>query len=386
MSYPVLIVPEGPVSSDGRSIDAGILTWRDDVELMFTDETTEGHLGAFHVGNVLNIRRQTVEGETWIVGDLVYDIDAEAAEAERLAVEGRIRRVSADIATIWTETDEINEDGFPIMELVSAEIVGVTQTPMSAFGEARILVGEEKTLIPELVVAALPAGIGADWFADPGLEGPTPLTVEGSRVYGHLATWDTCHTGNSAMCVTPPRGTDYRYFHTGEVLVDGEKIAVGQITMGTGHAPLSLNAMEARQAHYDNTGACAADVRVGEDEFGIWVAGALREGIDEASLRAAALSGDWRRVDGNMELLAALAVNVPGFPIPRLTASALNDEPLALVASGIVVEVEPDPLEALTARVEALEMLKDVLIYEEGTEIVSVETSSEWGYLAAVLD
>jgi hypothetical protein len=43
MSYPVLIIPEGVESSDGRSYDAGVLSWRESIPLMFTDEAiTEG--------------------------------------------------------------------------------------------------------------------------------------------------------------------------------------------------------------------------------------------------------------------------------------------------------------------------------------------------------
>ena len=43
---PVLVIPEGVESSDGRSYPPGILTWRDRYEFMFTDERTEGHVGS----------------------------------------------------------------------------------------------------------------------------------------------------------------------------------------------------------------------------------------------------------------------------------------------------------------------------------------------------
>ena len=214
----------------------------------------------------------------------------------------------------------------------------------------------------------------------PILEAPTPLKVEGNRVYGHLATWGTCHTGFGNVCVTPPKGTDYKYFHTGAVEVEGVEIPVGHITMGTGHAPLvSSNAIE----HYDNTGTCAADVCVGEDEYGIWFAGVVRDGVDVDTLRSASLSGDWRRVGGQMELLAALAVNVPGFPIPRIAASAVNDEPLALVASGIVVEDEPDRIAELFERLAALEARLEI---PDTPEVLEPEDPpAEWGKLARVI-
>ncbi|MCI0557761.1 MAG: hypothetical protein MN733_04645, partial [Nitrososphaera sp.] len=70
----------------------------------------------------------------------------------------------------------------------------------------------------------------------------------------------------------------------------------------------------------------SADIRVGEDEHGVWVAGALRPGISEIELRevrSAPLSGDWRPINNKMQLIAAHAVNVPGFPVKRTRAKAL---------------------------------------------------------------
>lgn len=271
MSYTTLIIPEGVESSDGRSYPPGILTWRDRYEFMFTDKTTEGHMGAVHVGNLENLRRQTVDGVTWIVGDLTYDTDTEAVEAERLAIEDKIRRVSADIAVNLEQTG-VDDDGLPIIELVSAEIVGTTQTPMSAFGDARVLIGDEAALVPAviepLVAAANPQATG-EWFQDPGLPGPTPLhiTPEG-QVYGHLATWGTCHIAFDGACVAPPTSAmSYAFFHTGAVEFDGDVTPVGHITLGTGHAPLNASS-KAAASHYDNTGACVADVVVGEDKYG----------------------------------------------------------------------------------------------------------------------
>jgi 2'-5' RNA ligase len=189
----------------------------------------------------------------------------------------------------------------------------------------------------EVVVAGGAVRPPAAWFADPQLDGPTPLTVdEDGRIRGHAATWNACHIGFPQQCVTAPRSTSgYAYFTTGAVLTDdGQQVPVGSITMDTGHAPTSMS-RQAAAAHYDHTGAAVADVAVGEDAHGIWVAGALRASVDEhtaARLRASALSGDWRRVGGGLELVALLAVNVPGFPIPR--ARVASGEPLALVAAG----------------------------------------------------
>jgi hypothetical protein len=181
------------------------------------------------------------------------------------------------------------------------------------------------------------------WFTDPQLPGPTPLTVaDDGRVYGHLATWGTCHTGMSSTCVTPPHSeSGYGLFHTGTQVTSTGPVAVGRITLGTGHADIRLG-MRAAAAHYDNTGAQVATVRAGEDAHGIWLAGALIPGTDTAKieeLRRSPLSGDWRTVGGTLELMGALAVNLPGFPVVRSDAG----DRLAMVAAGMVPLSAPRP-------------------------------------------
>jgi hypothetical protein len=181
----------------------------------------------------------------------------------------------------------------------------------------------------------------SSWFADPELGEPTPLTVtDEGRIYGHLATWGMCHTGHPGQCVEPPTSpTDYAYFNLGAVeTVEGELVPCGTITLDTGHADLKLSSTPARM-HYDHTGTAAADVRCGEDEHGIWFAGAIRPELDAFSvrkLRAAQVSGDWRPIGGHHELIAALSVNVPGFPVVRPRAAiAASGAMLGLVAAGV---------------------------------------------------
>jgi len=204
--------------------------------------------------------------------------------------------------------------------------------------------GEAFTAAGELVVFE-PA---AAWFDTPALDGLTPITVtEDGRVFGHLAPWDVCHIGIPDACRTAPRSTSgYAYFHLGSVrTAEGSELAVGTITLGTDHAAGRASLSEA-QRHYADTGMAAAVVRAGEDEFGIWVAGAVLPGADIATLRRAPLSGDWRRIGGSMELVGALAVNTPGFPIPRMRWHSVNPGQLySLTAAGAslpAVEAAPD--------------------------------------------
>lgn len=177
------------------------------------------------------------------------------------------------------------------------------------------------------------------WFSEAEADGPTPFTIGADgQVFGHVATWDVCHIGIGDSCVTAPTSaSDYAYFHTGEVLTDEGPIAVGQISLGGGHASME-DGVRAAIAHYDQTSSVVCDVVATDGKHGIWVAGAVRPGATEdqiRDLRAAALSGDWRRVQGNLEMVAALAVNVPGFPIPRTALAASGTEQFALVAAGI---------------------------------------------------
>lgn len=185
-----------------------------------------------------------------------------------------------------------------------------------------------------------------DVFRNPNLERLTPIQVtKDGRVYGHLAGWKTNHIGFPGQNVKPPRSqADYRYFHQGVMPTTEGDLPVGYLTLGTGHAGTG-DAVQAA-AHYDNTGSQVACVRAGEDEFGIWIAGSVLPGTDDIqaqTLRRSSLSGDWRRIADpdtgreSLELVAALAVNVPGFPIPRTEQLvAAGGLPTMLVAAGIV--------------------------------------------------
>lgn len=52
----VFLAPEGVKTSDRRFISEGALSWRDPSPLMFSD-SSDGHDGAIHVGNLTNFRR-----------------------------------------------------------------------------------------------------------------------------------------------------------------------------------------------------------------------------------------------------------------------------------------------------------------------------------------
>lgn len=238
-------------------------------------------------------------------------------------------------------------------------------------------VSEEENMPIELVddeaeamTAAAPLRAPSSWFENPNLTGPTKLRVtDEGRVYGHLAQWNTCHRGVGNSCVLAPHSiVDYAHFKTGTTMTaDGMLRPVGNLTYGAGHADTNLGYLAAA-AHYDNAATTVANVNVGEDAYGIWVAGSMSPGTGELEaqqLRSHPLSGDWRRTGGNLELIAALAVNTPGFPVdePQYTMTA-SGEQNSLVAAGIVYEdvivasaEEEQPVadDKVTERVAAME-------------------------------
>jgi predicted DNA binding CopG/RHH family protein len=209
------------------------------------------------------------------------------------------------------------------------------------------------------VAGAIPMTPPTGWFENPKLDKPTPLTVDDDgRVYGHIAAWNVDHIG-MANGTRPPRSkSNYAYFHTGVVRTeDGSDVPVGQLTLAGGHASIEASAYEAAK-HYDDTASAVADVHAGEDQHGIWVAGALRPGAEPEqirSLRASAPSGDWRPIRGSLELVAVCQVNVPGFPIAR--ARVASGQVMALVAAGAatLAKLKHDPVADLTSRIKKLE-------------------------------
>ncbi|AWN07726.1 head maturation protease [Microbacterium phage Hendrix] len=202
--------------------------------------------------------------------------------------------------------------------------------------------------------SSIPVAPPKNWFENPKFKAIQPITIdEDGRVYGHLASWNACHVGSpsgESICIMAPKSrTGYAYFHTGAVkTAEGETLATGRLCMNGEHAKTTLSYSGA-MSHYDNTTLAVADVRVGEDRFGIWVAGAMRPDVNEKQIRtfrASPVSGDWRRIGGNLELTIGLNVNAPGYPVPRpqgLVASidgvdsdVQDHELISLVAAGLV--------------------------------------------------
>lgn len=402
-----LLVAEGIETGDGRFITPGALGMRDlPLPLMLLTETGWGHDGAVISGRIDTLVR--VKSGLGDATGVYLDTD-DGAMGAHLAEQQAVRGISADLDSLEVEFEEVGEpddDGWMdvLMRVTAGRVMGATQCPMPAFQECTIecdpvetdssveigtdemasatrtaeqgsqplrwamTMGERHRVQRPLTAAAVhdvplaPAG----WFRNPHLEGPTPLTVTSDgRVFGHLCTWGTQHMAADGPLI-PPRESDpdYPHFRLHAVdLDDGTTASVGHLTVGIGHAALTADARTAT-AHYDNAKARAAQVIAGNDEHGVWVAGwvdpfATPEQI--YALRASALSGDWRGVGAKRELIAALAVNVAGFPIQRAKGHMAGGRPMSLVAAGSrqLIEmkqaVERHELEDVRRRIAILE-------------------------------
>lgn len=231
-----------------------------------------------------------------------------------------------------------------------------------------------------LTAAFTPAPVhpSEDWFTKPpiGPKNKTVVTNEG-RVYGWAAP-PGCHRGAMSqgnVCITPGAlGRTFAHFETGSTkTAEGTIINTGSLVWDTTHADTSLKASFAKR-HYEDTGVAFADVKVGYDGSqpggAIWFSGAMKPGTTEADWQKARqhpISIDARRVGPDLALIAALAVNTPGFPV--LTASLGDDaedlgveiyeedgvqmtliaswapsEEVYEVADVVAVEAAPDPI------------------------------------------
>lgn len=367
---------EGVPTSDRRIIEPGALAWRElPLSLMAIIEDSHGGMPTtttVNVGRIDSITREAAAdlgtGAKRIMGAGVFDgADPVAADIARKVGEQYLRGISIDVGDVESELEvlEEDEDGWPIdwLDHLTAGTIGMaTVCGFAAFAGATIELTEpdalaasavaspEGLVVPQtqaepwrllaLVAAGAPVRPPREWFADPQFDGLTALTIDDDgRVYGHLAPWGSEHRGIPGA--EPPRSeTGYAHFHLGAVRCeDGTDVPTGTLTIGTGHAPTRGISAHAAAEHYDHTGSAWADVRAGEDAYGIWVAGAVRPDVDEITLRRArgsALSGDWRRFapGAPLEMIAALSVNVPGFAIPRPSLVASCGEVVALVAAG----------------------------------------------------
>lgn len=346
-------------TSDRRMLVGGGEAFRSfPLPLMAQVATSFGHDGAMIAGR---IDKAFVQDGALVASGLL-DSGEFGTEVARLVQNQILRGISIDLGDIDVESEVIeeDEDGWPIDWLdrfTVWEVMGATITPFPAFADARIRLtedpaeddeedtpppAEDTPVTDEVTASNIPTSPPVEWFDDPGFTSLSPIRVtDDGRVFGHIGGWGTCHVGIVGQCVTlEPNTYSYDFFRTGYVQCeDGCEIPTGVLTLGGGHAPRGLD-IHAAKAHYDDVGLAVADLAIGEDAFGIWVAGAARPNITDEQfreMRAHPPSVDIRRYEGQMTFVGVAHVNRAGFPIPRSEVRVASGELQVLVASSAMM-------------------------------------------------
>lgn len=390
----------------GRDFTMTKWMWRDPakmtVPLMLMTKTDVGHFGAELAGFSTEIAN--TDGVISSAGRF-YDQPI-GVQARDMLLNGNTFGVSVDPgeATEVEEDflcDEFDDEGFCVagtysLNFLVYEIIGMTMTPMQGFPNAgikladsvqasargAIVVHEAERVLQasgeRIEVPARPSSAlmllaepelgqpflnrtGDDVLIDQGDNSlAVPVEIEPPYVYGHIARWGACHTGDPwgpGVCAGPePSMSAYAHFHTGHVVCDdGTDVPTGVLTVGAEHAPEDMSPYMA-QDYYANAANGWADVHVVDGQYGIWMSGVLRPDLTDMDLRvlrALSLSGDWRGLGGHLEMVGALSCNGPGLPIkraalaasafaamtiarPSLRASSINGERKLLIAAGMV--------------------------------------------------
>lgn len=392
----------GKPTSDGRVIAADVaMSYRDmPLPVMWMKQTGSGfggHTEAFTVGVIESAK---IGDDGTIMSASGYMLNTPEADEACNELAHGVTAPSVDLAaTEWKLTDadgkEISEEDWWDMPMdadvyqtiTAAELIGTTLVATPAFGSTKLQLDTERQSRNVAVVASAaetfrPRVYPAAMFADPKLTEPTlPTMDDNGRIYGHLACFGECHRSIQSQCVMAPRSkTDYAHFLTSPAVRtdDGASVAVGRLTVGTGHASDKLSG-PAAMSHYDNTGTCFALVRVGEDQHGIWFSGVAHPTATAEQIEAgisAPLSGDWRDYGHGLELTAALAVNTPGFAArgrdhkdgrPATLVASLGPAPGSIVRSNqhltlddirkAVAESVRESLDGARHHAEAMELL-----------------------------
>lgn len=394
--FRTLLAPVGVSTGDGRRFRQGGITLAAmPMAFEWVRERQGGHDGAVSIGAIEETFTGTVteavergfigQDQTsgmdpgmvgvWAIGQMYDDVDRETMP--RLAEDVATAMHLIENGTLGPSVDLDTFEGVPVMAgtddplteamfelhmaatgqepkieylVTQGRVRAATAVSIPAFAETSrpfellpATEGEQSRTLALIASAGtqeheLPAVTA---FDGGGLTGPTPITYdfETGRVFGHIATWQTCHAGYTDVCVTAPRAQDgYAAFNRFPVETADGVIWAGRITAGGRHAGLSL-AADATMREYDSK-SVVAYVRAYEDEFGIAVAGVLAPDLsegDRAVLSRRKVSGDWRETSAGLSLLEVLALSPgprahsePGFPVETFSRSGRQ---VALVAS-----------------------------------------------------
>lgn len=375
-------IVEGTPTGDGRIFTEGAISWPDPAEVLlpleWQKETTHGgdHDVTVSVGRLTSLNRVGNEIRFEAVLDLESD---DGAEAWRRYQDGFIGGVSIigddpedpfgkDVELVWPEQCEIRDD-MSEEEMLDAAFSAECMAPDMIVHHSTRLRSLTLVNVPALTEASarlqplaasaahmveVPDRPPRDWFDEP-TQAPEIGTIQindNGRLFGYLAPKGVAHRAFEERVEVPLGNVDYRsWMNRPTIVAGGERIATGAITMDCGHAS-TMAWVGAKHSidHYDNACSVVATARIGENNYGVWVAGALVPGVSGtqvARMLACQLSGDWRAhrsKPGWREFTGALVVPVPGFTSPSMR---INDGALAASA----VPIRPSWARTLTAAV-----------------------------------
>ncbi|QYN17598.1 2'-5' RNA ligase family protein [Amycolatopsis sp. DSM 110486] len=320
-------------SSDTSALDQTGPMTLDRLRVSFTSDTAD-----YPLGGAATDTTDPAENEDSTMDDTNTPVTTASADADAEAVTAAVAVAEPDTDTAEkpdteTENDAETEGNTapPVDPDVAAEATAYLRakaTDREAGPQTTLAAAAEAANIISSAIANAPERPDLSVFDKRNLTKPTPITVTpDGQLYGNIALWASCHRGIGGECVRPPRSRiDYAAFHQYDHAVsastDGANpgvVKVGYLLAGCDHAPIDVSEDQARDYHEKACTRVAA-VRAYEDDHGIQVAGHLMPGVTEqqvADLRH--ISGEWRTV--SLELMAAVGVDDPGYPVAPLDAT-----------------------------------------------------------------
>lgn len=362
-----VIAQEGIPSGDGRMLERGSITWDGVLPVPLLWDRSDGDHTASVVGAVTEVERRgddiwgrailsdSADPETQAAVVRVAELFAEGAVGVSIMLDDdvhelRVKRELVEVEEIVDIDDddiEIDPEEEPVAvgdgRVVVAKYAADDALDVTTYGRLRhVAVVDTAALLTEpekrMAIAASGALADAKWsqfaprfddpkFGEPGTDErlrydpgtgqwscPPSVSPDG-HVYGHVAAFGYCLRGRPDRCVTPPDGDLESFMRHYAPAAGGKR--TGVICVGGGHAKTGVGPAEATR-FYDNTGRAVADVRVGTDRYGIWMAGMTRPGATEEDIyafKASDVSGHWEPdTNGRFRLVGLPAVNVGGFP------------------------------------------------------------------------
>jgi hypothetical protein len=436
--FRTMLAPINASTGDGRRFQEGAISLADlPMPFEWVRSREGGHDGAVQVGalqeaTVATVKQAVADG--WISADRVKGMaaDAQAIWGRGIMYDDVSRedmpRLAEDVAeamhlatngTLGPSVDLDSFEGMPVLEgtddpidwemveslfeengeepklellITAGRVRAATLVSIPAFAETSRpfeIVEDDTPAESAADTLALVASLAAPGlapvsaFTERPLAGPTPITwdFETGRVFGHIATWKTCHVGYEGVCVTPPRddeATNFAAFNRFPVETPDGVIWTGRLTVGGRHASLSLNASEAIAGYDGKT--VAAHVRAYSDEHGIAVSGVIEPHLtatEKSVLARRKVSGDWRETPAGLSLVEVLALSPgprshsePGFPVAETFSR--SGRQVALVAS-----LSPDPGVFRAALVDVAAVMRQVLADDRAAQAERAALAAE---------